>query len=101
MHLTILHFLFLIPVGLALAFLLWVLRSVTEQLSSRRNSTEKQPLISILVRDQQTMRGLPARAETAPRPMGNLETGTKQASIPTARYTPAPIASTLGIRSRA
>ena len=33
MHLTICNILFLIPVGLSLAFMLWVLWSLTRQLS--------------------------------------------------------------------
>ena len=52
MHLTSLHLLFLIPVGLALAFMLWVLWNLTQQLAHRDESTDKQPMISIRVGDR-------------------------------------------------
>jgi hypothetical protein len=72
--------LFLIPLGLALAFLLWVLWNLTEQLSSRRDSAAKQPMISIRVRDPYAMRWSPPRSETAPRPARILQTETNQGS---------------------
>ena len=46
---SILQYLFLAPVGLGLAFMLWVLWNLTKQLSQRNGSTEKQPMISIRV----------------------------------------------------
>ena len=49
--------LFLIPLGLALAFLMWVLWSVTQELSSHPESTQKQRMISIDVPDPYAMRG--------------------------------------------
>ena len=56
MHLTSLHYLFLIPLGLALAFLLWVLWSVTRQLAKGGSAPEKQPTtISVRVRDRYTL----------------------------------------------
>ncbi len=51
MHLTISQCLFLIPVALSLAFMLWVLWSVTRQLDLRNQSAGKQKLISIRVGD--------------------------------------------------
>jgi hypothetical protein len=101
MYPTTLHYLFLIPVGLALAFLLWFLWSVTRQLSSHRDSSEKQPVIPIQVSDRYTMQGLPARTETAPRPLRNLNTETNYGSSPAREYTRMPYAPTLGMRSRA
>jgi hypothetical protein len=61
MHLTGLHYLFLIPVGLALAFMLWVLWSLTEQLVHRNESTDKQPMISIRVGDRYSLGAQPQR----------------------------------------
>jgi len=56
MHLTTLHYLFLIPVGLALAFMAWVLWSVTGQLAKGGTPPEKQqPMISIRVRDRYSL----------------------------------------------
>jgi hypothetical protein len=52
MHLTILHDFFPIPVGLALAFMLWVLWNVTKQLSGGKGTDEKQPTIAVGVRDR-------------------------------------------------
>jgi hypothetical protein len=102
MHLTTLHYLFLSPVGLALAFLLWFLWSVTKQLSGRRDSSEKQPMISIQVTDRYTMQGLPARPELAPRrPVRNVNAETNYGSSPALEYTRMPYAPTLGMRSRA
>jgi hypothetical protein len=100
--LTTLHYLFLSPVGLALAFLLWFLWSVTKQLSGRRDSSEKQPMISIQVTDRYTMQGLPARPELAPRrPVRNVNAETNYGSSPALEYTRMPYAPTLGMRSRA
>lgn len=65
MHLTSLHYLFLIPVGLALAFMLWVLWSLTRQLAHGNESTQKQPMISIRVGDRYSLGILPQRT---PRP---------------------------------
>ena len=102
MHPTTLHYLFLIPVGLALAFLLWFLWSVTRQLSGHRDSSEKQPMIPIQVSDRYTMQGLPARPEIgATRPLRNLNTETNYGSSPAMEYTRMPYAPTLGMRSRA
>jgi hypothetical protein len=61
MHLTLLHYLFLIPVGLALAFMVWVLWSLTEQLAHRNESTDKQPMISIRVGDRYALGTQPQR----------------------------------------
>jgi hypothetical protein len=44
-----LQYLFLVPVGLGLAFMLWVLWNLTRELAYRDDSTEKQPTISIRV----------------------------------------------------
>jgi len=56
MHLTSLHYLLLIPVGLGLAFMLWVLWSVSGQLTKRRVPPEKrQPVISVGVRDRYSL----------------------------------------------
>jgi hypothetical protein len=101
MHLTTPHYLFLIPVGLALAFLPWFLWSMTKQLSSHRDSSEKQPIISIQVSDRYTMQGLPARPESAPRPVRNLNTETNYGSSSAREYMRTPYAPTLGMRSRA
>jgi hypothetical protein len=63
MHLTSLHYLFLIPVGLALAFLLWVLWSVSRQLGKGGTTPEKlQPMISIRVRDPYSLEMPPVPA---------------------------------------
>lgn len=55
MHLTSLHFLFLIPAGLALAFLFWVLWSVTGQLRKEDTQPGSQPMVSIRVRDRYSL----------------------------------------------
>jgi hypothetical protein len=65
MHLTILHYLFLIPVGLALAFMFWVLWSFTQHLGHRKESTDKQPMISIRVSDRYS---LGTQMQRTPRP---------------------------------
>jgi len=52
MHLTILNVSFLISVGLALAFMLWVLWSLTEQLANRTESNSDRPMISIGIGDR-------------------------------------------------
>ncbi len=100
MHLTTLHYLFLIPVGLALAFLLWFLWSVTKQLSHHGDSTAKQPTISIRASDRYTIRGLPARTETLARPVRILNPEKSFRASPAREYIPLPIASKLGTRSR-
>ena len=72
MHLTIPHYLFLIPVGLALAFMLWVLWSLTRQLSNNSEPSQKQPMISIRVGDRYSEVALTPRTrnpETASRPV--------------------------------
>jgi hypothetical protein len=98
MHLTTLHDLFLIPVGLAVAFLLWFLWSVTKELSNRRESTAQQPMISIQVNGQYAMRGLPPRAD-ALRPQRPTDVESKEAwGKPRGRMQP-PTAPTLGMRS--
>lgn len=61
MQLTALQLLFLVPLGLALAFMLWVLWSLTEQLSHRNKSIDKQPMISIRVGDRYALGTLPQR----------------------------------------
>jgi hypothetical protein len=76
MHLTSLHYLFLIPVGLAVAFLLWVLWGLTKQLGNNRESAETKPMISIRVgnRYSQGAPELRTRRELIPRSRGsNLE----------------------------
>ncbi len=62
MDLTSLHYLFLIPVGLALAFMLWVLWSLTKQLTHRNESPQKQPMISIRVADRYSLGMQPQRS---------------------------------------
>lgn len=48
-----LHYLFVVPIGLAVAFMLWVLWSVTRQLAQAGAQPEKQqPMISVRVRDR-------------------------------------------------
>ena len=64
MHLT-LHYLFLIPVGLALAFMLWVLWSLTTQLLGRKPANNRQPMISVGVRDRYSI-GVPSPRRQRP-----------------------------------
>ncbi len=44
-----LQYLFLLPIGLGVAFMSWVLWNLTKQLAYRNDSTEKQPIVSIRV----------------------------------------------------
>lgn len=55
MELSNLQFLFLIPVGLSLAFMLWVLWSLTKELAHQNSSIDKQPMISIRVGDRYSL----------------------------------------------
>ena len=96
MHLTGLHYLFLIPVGLALAFMLWVLWSLTQQLAHRDESTDKQPMISIRVGDRYSLGTQPARtrgSDHAPRMARPGYTASREYSQPA-------IAPTLGMSLR-
>lgn len=78
MHLTSLHYLFLIPVGLALAFMGWFLWSVSRQLANGRTMTEKQqPMISIRVRDRYSM-------ETPAEPTRKIQIANPAARTPAA-----------------
>ena len=80
MHLTGLHLLFLIPVALALAFMLWVLWSLTQQLAHRDESTDKEPMISIRVGDRYPRGTQPTRtrgSDHAPRMARESHTGAR------------------------
>ena len=85
MHLTILHYLFLIPVGLALAFLLWVLWNLTTQLSGRKPADNGQPMISVGVRDRYSI-GVPSprrqRPEATPAARGSAPEPRQMHSAP-------------------
>jgi hypothetical protein len=99
MHFTTLHDLFLIPVGLAVAFLLWFLWSVTKQLSHHGDSIAKQPVISIQASDRYTIRGLPERPETVSRPSRILNPEKSYGSSPAREYVPMHTAPKLGMRT--
>jgi hypothetical protein len=99
MHLTILHYLFLIPVGLALAFLLWVLWNLTTQLSGRKPADNGQPMISVGVRDRYSI-GVPSprrqRPEATPAaPRGSRPEPSQMHSAPR-EFTWTPSAPVLG-----
>ena len=71
MHLTGLHYLFLIPVGFALAFMLWVLWSLTKQFAHSSESTGKQPMISIRIGERHSLGAQPQwtpRSDSGARP---------------------------------
>ena len=84
---TISQCLFLIPVALSLAFMLWVLWSVTLQLDLRNESAGKQKLISIRVGDgyalniqpqQISRRQIAARSARIPGPGTTYGYGTER-----------------------
>jgi hypothetical protein len=93
MHLTGLHYLFLIPVGLALAFMLWVLWSLTEQLAHRNESTDKQPMISIRVGGRYSLGAQPQRVPKS-------DFGARPGYSASREYSPPPSAPTLGMGLR-
>jgi hypothetical protein len=93
MHLTGLHYLFLIPVGLALAFMFWVLWSLTEQLAHRNESTDKQPVISIRVGDRYSLGTVSQRAPRS-------DSGVRPGYGASREYSQPPSAPTLGMGLR-
>jgi len=60
-----LYFLFLIPVGFSLAFMLWVLWSVTGELHKEQTPAGNQPMIFIRVRDRYFVRAPAPRMRSA------------------------------------
>jgi hypothetical protein len=50
-----LQYLFLLPIGLGLAFMFWVLWNLSRQLAYRDDSTEKQLIISIRVGERYSL----------------------------------------------
>lgn len=104
MHLTSLHYLFLIPVGLAIAFMLWVLWSVSRQLTRGRATPENQPrLISIRIRDRFCPEQPPAPAskvQIAPR-ASPTSAAQRESSYSTSReFSDAPPSPVLGAAFR-
>ncbi len=103
MHLTSLDYLFLIPVGLALAFMLWVLWSLTNQLAHRNESTQKQPMISIRVGDRYSL-GMQAQRAPGSDVMSRVTRVSDSAARPgfsaSREYIHTPSAPTLGIGLR-
>gem|GEM_PF-4533846 len=102
MHLTSLHYLFLIPVGLALAFMFWVLWSLTQQLAYRNESTDKQPLISIRVGDRYslgTQMGRTPRPDAAFR-LARVQSEPRHGSSASREYSHAQSVPTLGMGLR-
>jgi hypothetical protein len=103
MQLTIPHYLFLIPVGLALAFMFWVLRSLTRQLSNNNEPSQKQPMISIRVGDRYSPGGSATRMrnpEKTSRTVGQFSPGSKRVSIASREITRLTYAPTLGMGGR-
>ena len=64
MQFSSLYFLFLIPVGFALAFMLWVFWRVTKELQEQ-TPAGNQPMISIRVRDRYSVYAPAPRMRTA------------------------------------
>src|SRR5579863_1242098 len=96
MHLTASLYIFLVLVGISLTFLLWVLWSVTKQISDNHQQAPREPMISIRVRDPYAMRSFPARADVPPRLIRNAEIPTR----PVVRSTARPMGTTPGLGSR-
>lgn len=103
MHLTILHYLSLIPIGLALAFMFWVLWKLTRQLSNDKVRSQKQPMISIRVADRYSPGASAIRMrnpETTRRPVGDFSPGSKPVSTASREISRLTYAPTLGMGVR-
>lgn len=103
MHLTVLHYVFLIPVGLALAFMLWVLWSLTRQLSNHRVPSQKQPMISICVVDRYSLGAQAARSrnrESRSRPAGDFSPPSRHLAPPAREFSRVTSPPTLGMSAR-
>jgi hypothetical protein len=104
MHLTILHYLSLIPIGLALAFMFWILWNLTRQFSNDKARSQKQPMISIRVGDQYSPGASATRMrnpETTSRTVGQFSPGSKRVSIASREITRLTYAPTLGMGRQA
>ena len=103
MHLTSLQYLFLVPVGLGLAFMFWALWNFTDQLAHRNDSTDKQPKISIRVEEQYALGRQPPgtpRSEVAPQLARVSDSGVRTGYQGSRQSFQTPSAPTLGIGLR-